>query len=58
MKVKPFTGKKLNKKQAKTINDMLLSAKTPDRTELKKEADEFIATFKARRAIRNNDKAK
>ena len=50
MRVGPFAGKHLTRKQAKEINDMLLNAQKPDRTALKKEAEEFIEEFKARRA--------
>ena len=58
MKAKPFKGKSLTKKQAAEINAMLINAQKPDHTELKKEAEEFIAAFKARRAIQElNDKS-
>ena len=50
MRVRPFRGRYLTRMQAKEINYMLLNAQKPDRTALKKEAEEFIEEFKARRA--------
>ncbi|MBO5373741.1 MAG: hypothetical protein J6A75_13630 [Lachnospiraceae bacterium] len=42
MKIKPFKGRYASRKKANRINDMLLSTQRPDRTALKKEAEEFI----------------
>lgn len=42
MKVKPFKGRYASRKKANRVNDMLLSSQRPDRTALKKEAEEFI----------------
>ena len=50
IRVRPFRGRYLTRRQAKEINDMLLNAQKPDRTALKKEAEEFIEEFKVRRA--------
>ena len=54
MKVKPYKGRYLSRKKANEINDMLLSSKIPDRTALKREAEEFIEYYKEIRAKRNN----
>ena len=47
MKVKPFQGKYVSRIKAKQVNNMLLSTKRPERTALKKEAEEFIEYIKA-----------
>ncbi len=53
MRVRPYKGRFLSRRNANYINDMLLSSKTPDRTALKKEADEFIEYIKKRRLEKN-----
>lgn len=48
-KVKPWHGKWLSRSKANKINDMFESAVVPDRTALKREADEFEAYMLAKR---------
>lgn len=50
MKIKPYKGKYVSRKKANEVNDMLALATKPDRTELNKEAREFIEIIRARRA--------
>ena len=50
MKVKPFKGKYVSRRRANEVNDMLAVAAKPDRTELKREAQEFIEIIRQRRA--------
>jgi len=50
VRVKPWKGKFVFRAKANKINDMLLSAPKPDRTELEKEAQEFIELIKERRS--------
>ena len=40
-RIKPYKGKWCSRTTANRINDMFLSAVTPDRTKLHKEAEEF-----------------
>ena len=54
IKVKPYRGRFMTRNKANKINDALFSAKVPDRTELKKEAEEFINFIKKQRAIKND----
>ena len=49
IRVRPFKGRWCTRDQANRINDMLLSATRPDRTELRKEAKEFHELLKERR---------
>lgn len=49
MRIKPFKGKYVSRKKANEINDMLAVATKPDRTELEKEAQEFIEIIRKRR---------
>ena len=51
MKVKPWRGKFVFRGKANRINDMFLSAQKPDRTELEKEANDFIELIKMRRSL-------
>ena len=41
VKVKPFTGRWVSRKEANRINDILQSLTVPDRTELFREAQEY-----------------
>ena len=50
MKVKPYKGKFVYRNTANRVNDMLVLATKPDRTELRKEAKEFIEIIRQRRA--------
>ena len=54
MRVKPYRGKYVSRRRAKRINDMLLSSKRPDRTALKKEAEEFIEYMRTVYSKRQN----
>ena len=47
IKVRPWRGKYVSRKEADQMRDLLLSMPKPDRTELKKEAQAFIKDFKA-----------
>lgn len=49
MRVKPWKGRYVSRKKAEQINDMLLATQQPDRTALKKEAEEFIEYIKSMR---------
>ena len=51
-----FTSKGVFRANAKTVNNMLRSATVPDRTELRKEADEVIELPRNRRADKANPK--
>lgn len=51
-----FTSKGVFCANAKIVNNMLQSATVPDRTELRKEADEVIELLRNRRADKNNPK--
>lgn len=50
LKVKPYKGKWCGRNMANQINDMLLSAPKPDRTQLRKDANEFRKLILKRRA--------
>ena len=52
MKLKPYKGKFVFRGTANKINDLLLSAKRPDRSALEKEAKEFERMIKERRSIK------
>ena len=52
MRVKPYKGKFVFRKRANRVNDMFLSAVTPDRTELIQEAKEFEELIKLRRSMK------
>ena len=49
MTVKPFKGKYASRRKSNEVNDMLALATRPDRTELEKEAKEFIEIIRKRR---------
>lgn len=49
-RTRPYKGKFLTRGRANRINDELLNAEVPDRTELEKEAAEFIEFIKEKRA--------
>lgn len=49
MKIRPFRGKYVSRKKANEINNLLAIATKPDRTELEKEAREFIEIIRKRR---------
>ena len=51
MKIKPYRGKYAGRKKANYVNDILLSAKKPDHTALKQEAEEFIEYIKEKRSM-------
>lgn len=55
-KARIFTSKGVFRAKAKTVNNMLRSATVPDRTELRKEADEVIELLRNRRTGKNNQK--
>ena len=52
MRVKPYKGKFVFRKRANRVNDMFLSAVTPDRTKLIQEAKEFEELIKQRRSMK------
>lgn len=49
-RTRPYKGKYLTRGRANRINDALLNSEVPDRTELKKEAKEFIEFIRNKRA--------
>ena len=49
-RTRPYKGKYLTRGRANRINDALLNSEVPDRTELKKEAKEFIDFIRNKRA--------
>ena len=57
MKVRLIKGKRMKRKEAERINELFLSMKAPDRTELQKEADDFIKHLKAKRAGEEYEKS-
>lgn len=50
LKAKPYKGRYTSRRSANRMNDMLLSAPTPDRSEMYKEAKEFEKILRVRRA--------
>ena len=57
-RIRPYKGKWCSRKTANEINDALQSAYTPDRTALKKEAEEYAAYLRAKRVSRTSHVAK
>lgn len=57
MKARLIKGRRMNRKEAERINALFLSAKTPDHTELQKEADNFVKNLKAKRAGKAYEKS-
>lgn len=53
IRVKPYKGKWCSRRQAKRINDLLINTPRPDRTALKKEAEEFANILRERRLSRS-----
>lgn len=45
-RIKPYRGRWCSRKAANRVNDMLCSSQPPQRTELKKEAEDFIEYIK------------
>lgn len=50
LRVKPYKGKHVSRRQASRMNNIILSASVPDRSEMYKEAQEFEKILKVRRA--------
>lgn len=49
LKARPYKGRYASRISTNRMNDMLLSAPTPDRSEMYKEAKEFEKILKVRR---------
>lgn len=52
LKIKPYKGRYCSRRRANEMRDFLESLPSPDRTALKREADEFRAIVTERRARR------
>lgn len=55
LRIRPFCGKHVSRREAKKVNSLLNSLTVPDRTELYKEAKEYESLVLKRRASRTGN---